>query len=221
MRQGDQVELNQSPRVESDAHRLIVELAKGRRVLNVGAAGNAEDYLDGGEADWLHAQIAAVAVETVGLDIDEQSVRQLSERGYDTVCGNAEDAALKRKFDLVVMSDVIEHFDNPGIAIANMMAHLDDDGDLVMTTPNATAWSLVARAALRKSMGIYWDHVAVYAPEHIQAMCDRHGYTVADLALFTDVEGRRRNRGLKHIVSRLATRMVPRFHGWIYCRITR
>ena len=136
MRVGDITKLDQAPGVTRDAHADICRLAEGQKVLNVGAAGNARYYRDHGHDGWLHASLAEAASEIAGLDLDEQEVSAAKDMGFAVVLGNCEDAQLDTHFNLIVLADVLEHVDNPTRALQNMMAQLELDGKIVITTPN-------------------------------------------------------------------------------------
>ena len=43
---------------------------------------------------------------------------------------------LRKKFDVVTCFEVLEHVENPGLAIIQMKKHLKDDGVLLLSVPN-------------------------------------------------------------------------------------
>ena len=107
MRVGDTTKLDQSANVTRDAHGDICHLAKGQKVLNVGAAGNAQYYREHGHDGWLHAALSQAASKLVGLDLDEQEVSAAKDMGFAVELGNCEDAQLEDSFDLIVLADVL------------------------------------------------------------------------------------------------------------------
>lgn len=194
-------------------------MASNRRVLNVGAAGNARWYREQGQEGWLHKRLADAAARIVGLDIDEEEIAAARALGYDIVAGNCEDIRLDEPFDLIVLSDVIEHLDNPGRALANLAAHLAPGGKMVITTPNATFAGNFLKTLLRRPLDVYWDHTALYAPEHIQALCDRHGFRFEALACYTLRDRRSLATKTKSAVVTTLGWFNPRFHGAFLCVI--
>jgi len=48
-----------------------------------------------------------------------------------------ENIQLNRKFEVVVAGDVLEHVSNQGLFLDNIAHHLEPDGELILTTPNA------------------------------------------------------------------------------------
>ncbi len=49
---------------------------------------------------------------------------------------NVETMNLKKRFDVIIAGDIIEHLYNPGIFLQNMKRHLKKDGILFISTPN-------------------------------------------------------------------------------------
>ena len=222
MRVGDSVRLD--PEVRSirthDPYGVIVDMAAGCRVLNVGAAGNASCYRTHGQDGWLHKRLADKAARIVGLDIDADEIAAARALGYDIVAGNCENIRLDESFDLIVLSDVIEHLNNPGLALANLAGHMASGGRLVITTPNATFAGNFLKTLRRRPLDVYWDHVALYAPEHIQALCDRHGYRLEAVAYYTLRD--RRNLATKTKSAAMAALgwLSPGLHGAFFCVIS-
>lgn len=87
--------------------------------------------------DWRHERIRANASRTVGIDIIEDAVRALCERGYDVRLMDAtSDEYLGERFSRVIIGDVIEHVDNPVALLRFAARHLAHDGLILCTTPN-------------------------------------------------------------------------------------
>jgi len=61
------VKLSVPPRVLADPFSYILDHARGKRVLNVGASGGVEHYLPMQRESWLHQRIDKVADELVGI----------------------------------------------------------------------------------------------------------------------------------------------------------
>jgi 2-polyprenyl-3-methyl-5-hydroxy-6-metoxy-1,4-benzoquinol methylase len=118
---------------------FLLKQARDRRVAHIGFTDwpmRNERLLDG---TWLHAELARVAAETVGIDSDRDGVEWAKAHGYEAHVVDATDsdavAALGlRPFDLVIAGEVIEHMDAPG-PFLKAMQQLSNR--LIITTPNA------------------------------------------------------------------------------------
>ncbi len=210
MKVGDLVRLDVKPQKMRDPFKFIAQRAKGRRVLNIGAAGGVHGYLPGNKEIWLHERIRQCADELLGIDIDTDAIAYAAQHGYNMLNENCENMDLGRKFDLIVMSDVIEHVNAPVIAIENLLSHLSEDGLLIITTPNATSGNVCVRSLLHSDVNVLADHVTTFYPEHFQAICDRLGCRLDSVHMFDHIDRRNVMLRLKSTLLQLMTLISPR-----------
>ena len=194
-----------------DIWALLGSLADGKRVLNVGAAGNVEFYLQGHRDLWLHEKLKQSARGLVGLDIDAESVAFANARGESLLVGNCETVELGDKFDLIVLSEVLEHVDAPAAALRNLARHLAPAGRLFVTTPNPTYYGTILRALLNRSLHIYYDHVSAYFPENLVVMCGRLDLKVAGIYFYSVTDARDAARKFRSWVARQIGRLIHRY----------
>jgi len=112
---------------------LIVKLCHGKTVLDIGCAGQ---DLSINNPEWLHNKIKSVASDLDGVDIEPGSIRQMKELGYSVVSED-ELKLTGKKYQVVLMADVIEHVNDPVEFLRFYSSFLATDGRLVITTPNA------------------------------------------------------------------------------------
>ncbi len=216
MRVGDTVKLAARPSTLENLQDFLVGRTRGRRVLNIGAAGGVENYLPDAVDLWFHAKLVEVAQEAIALDIDAAGIAHAARHGWTINTENCETMDLGRRFDVALMIDVIEHVEAPSKAIGNVLAHLEPAGELIITTPNPGYIGDVVRTLRGRDPSIYWDHQALFGPEHLQAICDRHGWDLAEVAFFSHRDQRNsRNRRMSDLVN-LIGRWNPRLSGsWL------
>jgi len=76
-----------------------------------------------------------------GLDISKKALAKIPKK-FTTICASAENIPLKNEsFDLVVMFDIIEHSQNPKMALDEAIRVLKPRGCLVIRSPQLV-WSL-------------------------------------------------------------------------------
>jgi 2-polyprenyl-3-methyl-5-hydroxy-6-metoxy-1,4-benzoquinol methylase len=146
----------------------------------------------------------------MGIDIDQTNLAWAARHGVEIVEADCQTMKLDRRFDLIVMSDVIEHLDAPGVAVRVLVEHLAPHGRLLITTPNPTHFGTLAKSFLRRAPSVYYDHVTCFMPEHLQAICDRHGYRLAEVNFFGHVDRRTLIHLVKSRVARAVGRLSPR-----------
>lgn len=87
--------------------------------------------------DWIHRQIVEVAGNTIGLDIEVSRIEEMQAEGFQVMEGNATDFNISKTFDVIHAGELIEHLDNFHGFLSSCHKHLNDDGLLIITTPNA------------------------------------------------------------------------------------
>jgi 2-polyprenyl-3-methyl-5-hydroxy-6-metoxy-1,4-benzoquinol methylase len=204
MRMGDVVRLDREPQLLDDLADYLAERVAGCSVLDIGAAGGVEHYLPDHVDHWLHARLKRAAAEVFAIDIDRTGIAHATRHGWPIQYADCQIADLARTFDAAIMVEVIEHVESPVRAIANTLKHLAPGGKLYLTTPNPTFLGDIVRTLRGRPMSVYWDHQALFAPEHVQAMCDRHGFVLSEVRLFSQRDHRSPGNRLKSkIIARL------------------
>jgi len=221
LRINDLVRLGCEPRTLRRLDEYVIESARGRSVLNVGAAGGVSSYLPENAAQWMHKKLQDVAAELAGVDIDSEAISHAAKHGYLIQYENCETMELDKQYDLILMSDVIEHVECPSKALVNLCRHLAPGGRLLVTTPNATSLNIISKALLRRAPNIFWDHMAIFLPEHLQAICDRHGLKLTEVRFFTFPDSRTLANRIKSGILGLSGKFNPRLHTTFLAGISR
>ncbi len=220
MQRDEIVVLERRPGRCPDLWGFLEPFVTGAAVLNVGAAGNVERYLEGHRSEWLHAWLSERAADLVGLDIDEESIEFARTRGETSlVCGDCETVDLGRQFDVIVFSEVIEHVASPVRALDNLLRHLSPEGCILLTTPNPTYYAGLVRAFVNAPMGIYYDHVTAFFPENVVVICNRLGACVTDVRFYNTRDRRTLGMRLKSSVAGFVGRLIPRLGSNFVCVI--
>jgi ubiquinone/menaquinone biosynthesis C-methylase UbiE len=100
-----------------------------RRILDLGS----------GEGEASVALAKATGAQVVCADISELAVRRCRDRGFEShlvQLGHSKLPFSEASFDLVYMTEVIEHLANPDGAIEEVRRILRPGGHLVLSTPN-------------------------------------------------------------------------------------
>ena len=148
---------------------------EGRTVLDIGAGSGID------RPDWMHASVAAVASEAVGVEIDADLAARARGRGYDVLAADAQTLDLGRTFEVVWAGEVIEHLSCAGGFLDAARRHLDAGGQLVLTTPNVFAVSnFVYRIGGRPRVNR--GHTCWYDETTLSQLLDRHGYEVVEVS---------------------------------------
>lgn len=218
----DQVRLSCATSHITSLEDYLTQKITGKRVLNVGAVGTLGQHnLPYRFSEWSHARYAAVAREIDAIDIDRERNAIAAQHGYHIEYGNCETIDLNKRYDAIIMADVIEHVEQPPRALKNLAKHLTDEGILYVATPNPSYAGDVVRALLNRGPHVYWDHMALFAPEHIQAMCDRHSLKLRAVHFYTAIDERTASLRTRSRLLRMIAQFSPRLHQAFLAEISR
>jgi cyclopropane fatty-acyl-phospholipid synthase-like methyltransferase len=160
------------------------------------------------------AEARRVGIGTVvGVDRNPWAIEQLHAQGIEGHVGTIDALAANRRFDAIVMLDLLEHITEPQAFLAALRGHLRPAGRLFIMTPNIR--SLLARVS-----GPRWvsfkipEHVVYYSPRSIRRLLADAGFEVLS------VNGAGQYVTVAFLLSRLQ-RLVPRLAAGLRAAATR
>ncbi len=166
------------PRIIFNRCDYLAGLVRGKKVLDVGCVEHSfENSLKKGPR-WLHRRIKENAASVLGLDYETAEVLKMQQAGYNVRQANAENFDLSEKFDLIVAGELLEHLSNPGKFLECAQRHLNEGGQLVITTPNANCMIYFLENLLLGREIDNTDHVCLYSPATIKTLLSRHGFVI-------------------------------------------
>lgn len=169
------------PSARNSSHALILELVgEGRTVLDVGCA---TGYL----AEALSAQGCTVS----GIEVDPEAAEQARPKLADLVVGDLESVRLEdafpgRKFDAIVLGDVLEHLSDPVGVLRSASVLLAEGGRIVLSIPNVAHGSV--RLALLQGRWRYTGtglldetHVRFYTADSVAQLVHDGGLRIEEM----------------------------------------
>ena len=143
-----------------DKFSSIVEMCEGKTVLDVGCVGQDKGL---NHDHWLHGRIKKTASKLVGVDINKEGIQLMNENGFEVY---EPDSLLSKneKFDLVVMGDVIEHVNDPGSFLSFYAQFLNDDGRMIICTPNSFGIRYTLQVLFYGKPGTNEEHTLAFDP---------------------------------------------------------
>jgi SAM-dependent methyltransferase len=143
-----------------DKFETIVELCKGKHVLDVGCIGQDKKN---DNPKWLHGRIKEVAANLIGVDIDLDGISELKKHEF-TIYTPDEIEAYNGKFDYVIMGDVIEHVNDPCQFLEFYSKFLLDEGKMVVCTPNTFGIRYFLQVLIYGKPGTNEEHTLGFDP---------------------------------------------------------
>ncbi|MGI1679392.1 MAG: class I SAM-dependent methyltransferase [Cellvibrionaceae bacterium] len=165
---------------------IIEPYIKGKDVLDIGCVDSRPGDVRKFESTGLHKFIKLHAGSLQGVDIDGVGAREMTQKGYNVVEGNAENMNLGKVYDTIVAGEIIEHLNNAGLFLETMRKHLKDGGTLIITAPNAFSISNFSRIIRKNSIKVHPDHTCWYDPLTIHQLVSRYDDLDIESIYFTN-----------------------------------
>lgn len=175
---------------------FVVEYARGKKVLHLGCVDEGlveEKYRQG---IWLHARLAEVTKTLWGIDIDAAGLEWMRSQGYSNLFqANIEDLSQVAEirdqvFDLIILTEVMEHLDNPGKFLDGVRPFFRPETDFLITVPNATSLSNLLALWQGREL-VHPDHNYWFSLRTLSGLLQRHGYHVARVMVYSQFDFRR------------------------------
>jgi 2-polyprenyl-3-methyl-5-hydroxy-6-metoxy-1,4-benzoquinol methylase len=156
----------------ADRGDYLVELSRGKKVLDVGVVGHLAATRD--QESWLHRKICRSAATCLGIDVLADEIEQLNADGFNVRHADITKDSIDDSFDVIICGEVIEHLGEPAALFRVGKKLLLPGGLIVVTTPNPYYLPRV-RAQLMGRFTESVDHAALLGPSNIAELAEREG----------------------------------------------
>lgn len=152
---------------------FVLQPGRGRRLLDVGC--------NEGRNLGLFAQSGFRAEGVEPNQVAWDVARRL---GLVVHLGDLDDLPVEDPFDVIVMSNVLEHVQDPSKALSQAWARLRPGGEIWISCPNAQSW-------LRHRFGAAWInwhppfHLVHFTEDALVSLLAREGFVVTDRQTLT------------------------------------
>ena len=171
-----------------DRLEFLRQTVAGKSVIHVGCVDHmpliAEKRKHG---LWLHEILLKSARTCVGIDINREGIDYMKEQGIadvyhaDIIRDEIPAQIKSRKFDYLVLGEMIEHVDNPVDFLSAVRKKFADVVEsIVTTTPNAFRFQNMV-ASLRQRENINSDHRYWFTPYTLLKIMSQAGYEDIDV----------------------------------------
>jgi 2-polyprenyl-3-methyl-5-hydroxy-6-metoxy-1,4-benzoquinol methylase len=179
-----QTHRNQITRIV-DRVPFICERIAGKFVLDIGCGSwpNTKELREKGELP--HDAYCDAANGMNGCDCSEQAIEFLRNNpapgsGSYNLHDPADFFPWYGRIEMIVCGEVLEHSGNPGSFLDNIAGCTPRDAGLIVTVPNAFAYTAYQRACNNEEW-VHEEHVAWYSPATLTQLLERHGWKVTEL----------------------------------------
>ena len=117
---------------------------------------------------------------TEGLELNSKAAAVARTKGFAVYCSTLEGFTTEKKYDVVVLSNVLEHSLNPNDMLGHIYQLLKPGGQVWISCPNSQSW-------LRSAFGRFWInwhvpfHVVHFSPDTLRAMLKKSQFEIANM----------------------------------------
>lgn len=155
---------------------FLLQLCSGKSVLDVGCIGQDRDF---SSPEWLHNKLRKAAKEVDGVDILIEQIHILREKGY-SMHSVTELQAMGKLYDVVVISDVIEHVNDPISFLSFYSKFLNKNGKIFVSTPNSNRSINFINILFNNNYTVNPEHVFWFCPKTMMEVTDRANLTMKE-----------------------------------------
>lgn len=170
----------------TDRISLIAKMIKGRSTLHFGCVDHLpliEDKVKNGT--WLHEILTRESSECLGIDNNEEGIKYLEDKlgcdnvmAIDIIKDQAPKKLLEKKWEYVVMGEIIEHLDNPVLFLQSIREKINCER-IIITVPNAFSFNNVKNIFKNVEL-INSDHRFWFTPYTISKVLSEAGFEVEE-----------------------------------------
>lgn len=185
---------------------FIRKYVTGKAVLDLGVVQHSIENID--DPNWLHREIVRYAKNVLGVDILAEEVEHLNELGFDVMCADVEQMELGRKFDVIIAGELIEHLDNSGLFLQTVKRHLEEDGIIILTTPNPFTLGnavIPIKLLLGGDYSVNKEHKCWYCLKTLRQLLEKYGFKIIEQRTIS----RDRYSSVKRFIQTNLTNVAP------------
>ena len=145
------------------------------RVLHVGCCGDDDEVLQ----FQFHTDLWNLLGNhyLLGVDINRPRLQAMKKTGFNVRYSDAQN--LRKclgKFDVIIAGELIEHLESPGLFLSCARDLLNNNGRLILTTPNVYGLYYWTHYGLLQRPEPYHEHVCYFTPSSIKRLLERQGF---------------------------------------------
>src|SRR6266568_4511353 len=176
-----------SKRKPGERVRTIAELARGPRVLHVGACDNVKPKEET-MGDFAHKALVDAGFSVLATDINRIGLEWLAGMGYETEYLDAENIPTDGElFDCIVAGELIEHLSNPGRFLEGCASRLKPGESLVLSTPQPFCLLYTLEYTFKRRTTFNREHTCWFDRQTLEQLLARYGFSIEQLRFVDDL----------------------------------
>ena len=143
---------------------FLKSVANPKKVLEVGCG-----------AGGILSRYADIGCEVLGIDFDENYLEAARKNSIPVKCGSIEQLSYNEKYDLIILSHVLEHIKYPFDFLTKLSNHLTDEGVLYIEVPSLEH---VENGGYKYDLLRYYQnaHTIHFTTKSLELLCKKSGF---------------------------------------------
>ncbi|MGI8584028.1 MAG: class I SAM-dependent methyltransferase [Chitinophagaceae bacterium] len=165
---------------------FILDYCKNKNVLHIGCTDYPFTEKKLGIGSLLNPLLKQVSANVMGIDNNKDSIEEYTkltgdkEVYYCDIIQSYPVEISSNSFDIILLSEVLEHLINPAKALNVLHAHFTNGTQILVTVPNYAAIDGMA-ASLNKKEAIHPDHYWYFSPYTLCKLFDKDKFELHQL----------------------------------------
>lgn len=165
---------------------FILEYCNSKNVLHIGCTDYPFTKVKLENNSLLHKILKQAAAKTAGIDNNKDSIEEYkiltgdNAIYYCNVMQHYPEEINAGEFDIVLLSEVLEHLSDPARALDVLFEHFNNGTKILVTVPNYAAIGSLA-ASLHKTESIHPDHYWYFSPYTLTKLFNKEKFKLLDL----------------------------------------
>lgn len=182
------------------------KICANKKALHIGACDAPYTLKKHEQGLLLHEKLNRVCSEIVGVDVDDEAICIMEGLGYKNIVRFDMNRIDELEFvpDVIVFGETIEHLMNTEVALTNISKVMNENCELLISTPNAFCLYNFLRA-LRKFENVHEDHKHYFSPQTLRQLLEANGLRTEEI-VFTFL-----NRKTESFKKKLSRRLIRHF----------
>ena len=190
---------------------LFEKHLKNKKVLHIGCSDWPDTEEKAKNKSLLHQYFTGFTSELYGLDSCKESISIMHKYNIkNVIVGDIYDFYndknfTDKKFDVLVVSEVIEHLVNPGLALESIKQYIlktNPGAEIIFTVPNYHNFFFNFIYGLRKKEVVHPDHKFYFSYRTFRVLLENYGFEVNDFYFVTY------GRGIENIKGKLLAKTI-------------
>ncbi len=172
---------------------FVVNYAIDKNVLHLGCVDQGVTRNKFEQGNLLHENVYKVARSLWGVDNDEAGINWMKGKGYPNLyTADLENLSnireiFSQNYDLILITEVIEHLANPGRVLECLHDLFSDNTEMIITVPNSTSLTNLLQMVAGKEL-VHPDHNYWFSFSTLNTLLHKHGYEIIKVALYSQFD---------------------------------